>query len=184
MSAVCNSEVPEFLKWLKFKNKNLQIRSFPTTGRGIRSRRTIRAGEDLISLPLHLLITPKVDNEVTIYLDKASTPPNVLLAVFFMYECHLGENSKYYSYIKLLPSKFTTLFFCKENEVHALPSFMRHEVLEQTEQINQHYATIINSYFSKPCPHCGLNLSNVFEYSLFTWAWFAVNTRSVYYQVT
>ncbi|KAL0270489.1 UNVERIFIED_CONTAM: hypothetical protein PYX00_007886 [Menopon gallinae] len=177
-----DADVIDLLRWLRFKSRNLRIRCFPGSGRGVQSTKSIQAGEEIISLPLNLLITPKVENDVTICLDQDRVPGHLILTVFLMYENHLGDDSKYRHYLKLLPSEFTTLFFCAANELNTLPDFMRKEIVKQIQQVNYYYNVIRNFYYSKPCPHCGLHLNYVFKYNLFTWAWFCVNTRSVYYE--
>lgn len=180
-----NEDLFGLQKYLKLKSKHLKISYFSSTGRGIKCKRKLAEGDILIALPIHRLITSKSLCHVVSFLinNMNDKEPQLTLSIFLMYEQHLGSQSKYITYLKTLPKEYSNLFFCEPSEIKLLPEFLKETLLMQKKNLKNKYDLILQKMENSICPHCSTCLSSFFTEDRFYWAWFTVNTRSVYYKV-
>ncbi|XP_040564548.2 SET domain-containing protein 4 [Lepeophtheirus salmonis] len=146
----------EFIRWLHNlgwnPNTNLRLSFFSSTGRGLMALSPIESNSLIIRVPYEFVITR---SKAQCQTNDTRTTHDVL-AQFLTQESALREASKWFFYIKSLPSSYDVPFFIPEDEaLNALPSFWREPVLEQKERLKN-------------------SLTNA-------WAYFTVNTRAVYH---
>lgn len=193
-----NESPVEFLIHLKSRLLNEKCLSichlvpehFPLTGRGLKTLKRIENNEILIQLPFELLITTDAllqSNIKTLFLNSTADnfDPQCMLAVFLVYEVHLGINSKWYFYLRTLPQSFTNPDFCSNKEKEFLPSFVL-DSLRQAHKLEKNFSLIMKSIKHLEiinrfrCPHCNVHLQNIITFARYKWAYYVVNTRAVY----
>lgn len=184
------------VKWLKstgWSNETkLKTGDFVITGRGVYSKINIDASDPLIELPFSCLITlATIDDDLEFKnifnqsIDQLTTGKTTgeiafqcLLALYLVY---LRHHKKYTEYIDSIPTEFTTPFFCSKQELMVLPDVIFQEVFDQNSEIKLNYGKFASVLTDKLCScNCGDNLSVVFNLDAFKWAYFVVNSRSVY----
>ncbi|XP_052859937.1 SET domain-containing protein 4 [Anopheles cruzii] len=182
----CLEHVPLF-RWLKelgWRNETaLRIATFERTGKGLYSRRSIAGGDCIIALPFEALIgwnTIEKDEEFramfngeTIGQREASEkiPFQTLLAFYLCAQEH-KKNPRTEAYLQALPKTFSNPYFCSKAELLHFPEVLLRTMVEQNQQINVAFERIVTALHSQ--------WQGVFELERFKWAFFAVNTRSVY----
>jgi ATP-binding cassette subfamily B (MDR/TAP) protein 7 len=181
--------------WLLTTENCLSIRHlipehFPLTGRGLKTLKNIEKNEVLIQLPFRTLITTDILLQSNIKILFSNNiidnfNPQCILAVFLIYETHLGINSKWYIYLKTLPESFTNPDFCSNKEKKMLPSFIL-DALHKTHNLGNDFSllmkairhlNIVKKYY---CPHCNMPLQKIITFAKYKWAYYIVNTRAVY----
>lgn len=166
-----------------WRNENyLTVSSFKDTGRGLYAKKDVIEHEVLIELPFECMIsviTLESDEKFVELFDvenfndlKAQLSFQALLAFYLSYHKGLDEQSQWSSYIKTLPASFTTPYFCKKSELYHLTENLLRMVVNQNNSIKSQYE-IVRKLLKKECEH-SLNLDT------FKWAYFAVNSRSVF----
>lgn len=185
------------VKWLKstgWSNETkLKTGDFVITGRGVYSKMNIDASDPLIELPFSCLITlATIDDDLEFKnifnksIDQLTTGRTTtgdiafqcLLALYLVY---LRHHKKYTEYIDSIPTEFTTPFFCSKQELMVVPDVIFQEVLEQNSEIKLNYGKFASVLNDQLCScDCGDNLSVVYCLDAFKWAYFVVNSRSVY----
>lgn len=184
------------VKWLKstgWSNETkLKTGDFAITGRGVYSKINIDASDPLIELPFSCLITlATIDDDLEFknifsesieQLTTGRTTGEIafqcLLALYLVY---LKHHKKFVEYIDSIPTEFTTPFFCSKEELMVLPDVIFQEVFDQNNEIKLNYGKFASVLNDKLCScDCGDNLSVVFNLNSFKWAYFVVNSRSVY----
>lgn len=176
-------ELYRFMCNLGWENQaELRISDFPGTGKGLYSKRQIVAGDTIVRLPFDALISLKnieedetfkgrFDELVTEEFSKGDIQFQALLAYYLCYIC-LEQESGYSAYLKSLPKEFTTPYFCSKQEMACLPDTILKKMVEQN--------TIIKANFSKLDCALRKDSSELVSLEQFKWAYFVVNTRSVY----
>lgn len=171
---------PEFVKlckWMTSKGwkavTDLCPAVFWGTGRGLMAMSNIPAKCIIIKIPEKLLITKvKVLNENP-GLQQFSMSTAECLTFFIL-------NSKmkglYKSYLSTFPTSFSVGGLCKTHEVEILPLTIQEKVLCQQEYVLKKYQKFVALWKKLFCLALPLEL--------FQWAWFAVNTRAVFFQDT
>ncbi|XP_073841951.1 SET domain-containing protein 4 [Musca autumnalis] len=179
--------LPDLYKYLcslGWRNETqLTARNFPISGRGLCSKsQTLEIGSELIRLPSDALLSIKTlendDNFKEIFDETKFDKDHKisfqsLMTFYILYQKDLEENSKYQAYLKSLPTYFTTPYFCPISELQCLPENILERTVEQNRLIKMAYSNL----------KLVLNIQNFEEkYPLqqFRWAYFVVNTRSVY----
>lgn len=184
------------VKWLKstgWSNETkLKTGDFAITGRGVYSKININANDPLIELPFACLITlATIDDDLefknifresidqlTAVKSSGEIAFQCLLALYLVY---LKHHKKFVEYIDSIPTDFTTPFFCSKQELMVLPDVIFQEVFDQNSEIKLNYGKFASVLNDKLCScDCGNNLSVVFNLDSFKWAYFVVNSRSVY----
>lgn len=195
-----NENVEESLISLKswLLNENCSIHHlipeyFPLTGRGLKTLKHIENNEVLIQLPFRMLITTNTllqSNIRFLFLNNTtdSFSPQCMLATFLVYETHLGVNSKWYLYLKTLPQSFTNPDFCSNKEKRILPSFIL-DSLHQAHRLESNFSLLMKAVKhldinnKNRCSHCNLHLQRLITFKKYKWAYYVVNTRSVYIDI-
>ncbi|XP_020714474.1 SET domain-containing protein 4 [Ceratitis capitata] len=169
----------------------LTARNFPSTGRGICSKtQNFCAGDRLISLPLKCLVTICTLEESSHFKSQFDTkkfhkdlkiPFQALLALYVLHEQHLEEASHINAYIKSIPKQFSTPYFCTIAELQRLPEEILEKTVAQNRVIRESYACLKNIFHNNKCCYCGKQyFDDIYTLTAYKWAYFAVNTRSVY----
>jgi len=178
--------------WLLSENctsiRYLIPKHFSLSGRGLKTLKRIESDEILLQLPLRMLLTTDVLSQShikTLFLyttDKFS--PQCMLAIFLVYETHLGIESKWYLYLKTLPQSFTNPDFCSNKEKAMLPNFISRP-LYQTHKLQEDFSLLMKiikhmDVDRSHCPHCNVYLQKIVTFAKYKWAYYVVNTRAVY----
>ncbi|KAL2721721.1 hypothetical protein V1477_020541 [Vespula maculifrons] len=186
------NDAMNFLKYWLFQNcfsiSNFIPTNFPITGRGLKTIRDIKEHEILIKLPIKMLITTFTVSECDVrilFLKDQSYNAQHILSVFLIYEEHLGTSSKWYPYINSLPQYFSTPEFCTSKEKKLLPNFIR-EHMYYVHNIVRNFSLLMQSLQTLKkndknyCSHCNIPLDKIITFKKYKWAYYVVNTRSVY----
>lgn len=160
---------------------------FAETGRGIYSKKTIKSGELIIELPFEALITLATlekDNRFQLIFAgsllslKNKLSIQTLLAVYLLYLKHSGQHRPY---VDSIPESFSNPFFCTKSEMFALPEHIFEKVHKQCTTVKDQYQILQEECSSAYCSCCDRAFfPDTYTQDLFRWAYFAVNTRSVY----
>lgn len=174
-------------------DKNLKIKNFNDTGRGLYSPYNLNVNESIIEIPFNLLIglvTIQNDEQFMELIDlnschsselKMRLTTQSLLSVYLLYQRHMGESSKWSDYIKSIPDYFTNPLFCDKQELYFLPETILQASVTQNNTIKQNYSTFELLLKDKRCDCCGLTyFTEIVKLDDFKWAYFAVNSRSVF----
>lgn len=181
---VNEAECITLLEWAKRNGISLgKLRPayFPATGRGLMTCRKLNSGDLVISVPEEMLITAKTvgQSDIGKQLAKLSLKPLLMLCVFILYEKHRGKSSFWHPYISALPSSFNTPAFFNEEELNALPSSLHEQCITQINTVHESYEELKGLLESSTGILEKTFLDNL-TFDEFRWAWFVVNTRSVY----
>lgn len=180
------------VKWMKstgWSNETkLKTGDFAVTGRGVYSKINIDASDPLIELPFSCLITiATIDDDLEFKnifkesIDQLTTGQIAFQCLLALYLVYLRHHNKYTEYIDSIPTEFTTPFYCSKQELMVLPDVIFQEVFDQNSEIKLNYGKFASVLNDKQCTcNCGDNLSVVFNLDSFKWAYFVVNSRSVY----
>ncbi|XP_050335407.1 SET domain-containing protein 4 [Bactrocera neohumeralis] len=169
----------------------LTARDFPFTGRGVCSKKQkFCTGDPLINLPLKCLITIstleeaahfKSQFDITKFHKDHKISFQSLLALYILHEKHLEEASHISAYINTIPKQFSTPYFCPIAELQRLPVEILEKTVEQHRLIRENYTNLKSVFRRNECSYCGqLYFDEIYTLDAFKWAYFAVNTRSVY----
>ena len=191
--AVYDPESITLLKWAKQNGiyfGKLCPAMFTQTGRGLMTNKSLIHGDIVISVPENMLITLKTANESKIgrQLSKLQTKhldlsTKQMLCVFLLYEKYRGRNSFWYPYITTLPKSFTTPAYFSEEEIQLLPCDLQSERCVQLRSVRESYKGLI-ACLEEQSADLDKNFINYVTFDEFMWAWFVVNTRSVYKAVS
>ncbi|XP_031631331.1 SET domain-containing protein 4 [Contarinia nasturtii] len=174
--------------WLN--ETNLKVGDFPQTGRGIYSIKNFRKDDLLISLPIESLISivTIADDMKFRYLlnrifgeqEKQCTSQS-LLALYLLYLKHTIQRTEY---ISTLPTSFSVPYFCDAVEIQAMLPAIRDKVYDQREIIDVDFNCFQNSFKDTRCTCCNqIYFCDIFNKTDFEWSFFAVNSRSVYFNL-
>ncbi|XP_055911189.1 SET domain-containing protein 4 [Eupeodes corollae] len=187
----CDSAISlyHYMRQFGWKNeKKLTCLNFSTTGRGLCSKMTILEEDPIIRLPLEAMITiATLENDQDfrdLTEDLANFDTKVyfqsLLALYVLFQKH-SNDSQFRQYIESIPSSFSTPYFCQSDELYFLPEIVLLQSVDQNRKIRESYTAMQTALGSKLCPCCGLQyFKEVFTLKDFKWAYFAVNSRSVF----
>lgn len=176
--------------WLN-ENK-LEPADFQTTGRGIFSKQAVDTNQPLISLPFDSLITLTTiesDLEFKTLFEKDASDNltkklsfQCLLAVYILYRRHHHPHDPY---MKSIPASFSNPFFCTKQELLLLPEHIFQRVLEQSHQIKDTLSLLSVAIGGKSCSCCSMQyIPEIFSTDALKWAFFSVNSRSVFIDPT
>ncbi|ESO87310.1 hypothetical protein LOTGIDRAFT_210687 [Lottia gigantea] len=174
-----NKHLGKWVKKMGTKKHRLQSRIFPETGRGMMALSNFSPGDVIISLPFNLLITADTVLNSTIgHYIKSYNPKLSLhqaLALFLLFEKNKGEDSIWWNYLQTIPKSFTTVGYFSQEECVRLPERLQNSVQIHITKLRKDYRHCQKLWFMR-----GLYLN----FEAFQWAWYAVNSRSVYYKTT
>lgn len=198
---ICNAEAPEFdetfISLTRWMHRNdwqplckLKSRFFSDTGRGFMALKYIRKQDKLVSIPVSLLITTNTVSKSGvsyIFCESKKYYLQQVLSVFLVWERFLGKESFWFYYLQSLPRNFTTPFFCDEKELSCLPNTVQNFVSIQKKLVFETYYDIISSMKYIHSQHGATDQQNkfmsFFSTDMYVWAWFVVNTRSIFIDV-
>lgn len=177
------------LKEQGFENTNrLQPALFRSSGRGVFSTRTVDANDVLIELPFRSLITLatlQTDAEFCAFLSpglqKLTKKLSIqsLLALYVVHRQHISGGTDVY--VSSIPTAFTQPIFCTKSELMVLPETLFERVHQQNEDVRKTLAILSEALGDAQCPCCSAAyFPTIFTTANFKWAFFAVNSRSVY----
>lgn len=184
---------PDYINLLKWAKRNgvvfdgIRPAIFHDTGRGMVATRNIKNNRDIVSVPEKLLITTQTALKSvigTIY-QRVITRRNVkmskkcLLCLYLIYLRYLGKQSFWFPYIKTLPKDFNTPSYFKEKELKLLPSSCSKRCLNQISELKIAFENV-QDIFGETLREFDINFNRKLTYDNFRWAWFVINTRSVY----
>lgn len=162
---------------------------FPDTGRGVYSTRQLKENETLIELPVNgLICMATIENDAAFreLFDRRALIPlekkisiQSLLAFYLLFRRHRNVAD---AFIRTIPTAFSHPYFCNKAELLVLPDFLFERVLQQGQEITNSFA-LLSSALSDPykCHYCdAADFNKCFNITDFKWAFFAVNSRSVY----
>lgn len=171
--------------WLN--ETNLKVGEFPITGRGIYSIRNFQKHDLLISLPITSLISIAsiaddmkfrfLLNRVFGNAEKQITSQS-LLALYLLYLKHSEQRMEY---ISTLPTSFTIPYFSRPDEINGMLPNIRDKIHEQRDIVDSDYDCFQLRFKEARCLCCNrLYFCDIFDKIEYEWAFFAVNSRSVY----
>lgn len=175
------------VQWMKNNGwtHSLQLSptDFPSTGRGLKTLQYIASGDTIVNIPGKLLMTVETASKSLfgwLFKRKCFLTQQVL-AAHLLFERHLEDESFWVKYIMSLPEKVGTPVFTSSEEVNALPEDLSHTVNSFKDSVTKLFTEILDSISSDDrCPHCLVNISQIFTLDNFLWAWFVINSRAVY----
>lgn len=200
----CNNEkdLVLFNSWLSKQgvryNKKLVLAIFNDTGRGVLTKKKINAGEELINLPLNLTINVTsllmdvvfcsifLNNKVPClesYRRKVSFQS--LMAFYLVYLKAQGVESKWHVYLESLPKVYTVPYFLPlDVKCHIDDEIL--SVIEKQRNIIESSFNIFEDILQKTISNSSpvQNLEKYFTMPHYEWAYFTVNTRCVYMDLT
>ncbi|XP_045493549.1 SET domain-containing protein 4 [Colias croceus] len=193
-----NREVISLNSWLAQcgiqRSKNLSLAVFKDSDRGVLTKKKIKAGEEIVNLPLNLTInvtTLLIDVDFnSIFLDndkqclveyRQCVTFQSLLAFYLLFIKSQDSNSKWHTYLRSLPHTYTVPYFLKQN----VQNFLNPEILtvieNQKSVINGSFDIFVNILVNTKSTKKNVQkFSNCFTKSNYEWAYFTVNTRCVY----
>nr|XP_016933763.1 SET domain-containing protein 4 [Drosophila suzukii]XP_016933764.1 SET domain-containing protein 4 [Drosophila suzukii] len=174
---------------------HLSAQNYDQTGRGLCSKQDSFSPEDeLIRLPIGCLIsiaTLESDEAFKSLFNKELFDKDsrisfqALVACYLLYSKHLLECSLetlhtfYASYLDTIPTSYSTPYFCSIPELQCLPESLLERTVAQNRQIRGYFEIIKSLVLNCDC--CGKSYGQeIWTLAQFKWAYFTVNTRSVY----
>lgn len=183
VSCACRHNIIALRMWMKNKahfKSQLIPAEFSDTGRGLMTKTNIKPGEIVISVPVNLLITTTsaLQSEIgeIIKCWKPKLTPMQCLIVLLVWEKHKDKGSEWYPYIDILPSSFTTPAYFSSRELSLLPISVRTKASDKIKQLKESFEVV--AQFSKGN---WKSFNHVLSFEDFKWAWYVVNTRSVFF---
>ena len=168
------SELIELCKWMHKSGwkpvARLRPAVFPSTGRGLMALSHLKPDDLIVQIPYKLLVTrERVLREIP---ELSSQSTTAELLTLFLVHCH--KNQLQTAYLKTVPTEYSVAALCSSEEINILPIALKCKVAASKEYIRHKYEKLFK--MSKSL------LDQNLTYDLFTWAWFSVNTRAVYYK--
>ncbi|KAM3956419.1 LOW QUALITY PROTEIN: SET domain-containing protein 4 [Aphomia sociella] len=179
------------------RNDKLVLAVFDDTGRGVLTKKKINPGEELMNLPLNLTInvtTILMDIQFcNIFLDnkklclqeyKQSVTFQSLMALYLTYLKAQGSRSEWYLYLESLPNEYTTPYFLRDDILIHVDTDILAVITKQKDIINTSYCIFEEILRNTTSNDVTVNeLKNV-NMSIYEWAYFTVNTRCVFMDLT
>ena len=187
-AAVFEQGYIELLKWAKRNGISfgkLRPAYFRQTGRGLMTCRKLSKGDLVISVPEKMLITTKTAERSQIVKTFIKLQPKYsltaiqILCIFILYEKFQGGSSFWYPYIRTLPTSFNTPAYFKAEELSALPSSLQQQCVTQTKTVRESFEEL-KGYVENDSTMLDKAFLDFLTFDEFRWAWFVVNTRSVF----
>uniref|UniRef100_A0A182YR34 Iron-sulfur clusters transporter ABCB7, mitochondrial n=1 Tax=Anopheles stephensi TaxID=30069 RepID=A0A182YR34_ANOST len=172
-----------WLKQLGWRNDTaLRIASFESTGKGLFSRQPLAEGDCLISLPYEALVGLNVlerDDDFRNMFDETALQESAqssekipFQSLLAFYLCVAAKSSRLDAYLQSLPTTFTNPYFCTKQELVYLSEVLLQRMVEQNGAIKSGMEKIQSVLREEH--------KNSIELDKFKWAYFVVNSRSVF----
>lgn len=97
--------------------------------------------------------------------------------MFLIWEQHKHSVSPWFPYINLLPPFFSTPAYFTQTELTYLPKSVRLKATEELDRLQNTFMEV--KHFSRRYWN---EFDNVLTFDRYHWAWYVINTRSVFYQ--
>ncbi|XP_045446042.1 SET domain-containing protein 4 [Melitaea cinxia] len=200
----CNNEkdLVQLNAWLAKEgvryNKKLVLAVFNDTGRGVLTKKKIKAGEELINLPLNLTI-----NVTSLLMDvvfcKVFLENNIpcllkysrkvsfqsLMAFYLVYLRSQGQKCKWYIYLESLPKIYTVPYFLPNEIKKYIDDEINSVIIKQRNIIENTFYIFEELLKNTTCiSDIVQNFRSYFSLCNYEWAYFTVNTRCVYMDLT
>ncbi|XP_077285361.1 SET domain-containing protein 4 [Arctopsyche grandis] len=193
------TDVVNLNRWIKrvgFKlTKKVRLVEFPETGRGVMALENVKSSDVLLEVPFRgiiCLITLENDANFksllfgTSVADRAKCSFQELVAFYLAYvKTHIAEYPFWLHYLNTLPKKFTLPYFYKSASTDFLDESIIKIVEFQKERVSTSYTYFRNIILEVA------KVNDKFSYFLekfsldtYEWAYFIVNTRCVYMDLT
>ncbi|XP_073952055.1 SET domain-containing protein 4 [Choristoneura fumiferana] len=192
------SELIQLNSWLAkegmFYNNKLVLAVFDATGRGVLTKKKITPGEELMNLPLNLTINVTsilmdatfcnifLENKKLSFLEyKHSVSFQALMAFYLTFLRSQGKKSKWFVYLESLPKEYTVPYFLPNETKVYVDTDILAVITKQKYIIDTSFLI-----FKDILNHSTSEESNVIKFkqnftlSIYEWAYFTVNTRCVY----
>ena len=106
--------------------------------------------------------------------------PQQVVCIFLITERSKGISSFWHPYIDVLPPDFTTPAYCFSNQpdFDYLPEPTRSKAITQFSDIKSTYQNA--SHLFEDIERTFPQYHGIFDFKSFLWAWFVINSRSVY----
>ncbi|PZC78263.1 hypothetical protein B5X24_HaOG202335 [Helicoverpa armigera] len=179
-------------------NDKLHLAVFQETGRGVLTKKKIRSGEELMNLPLNLTI-----NVTTILLDnlfcniffenskrclveyKQSISFQSLMAFYLAFLRFQSDNTKWHIYLESLPKDYSVPYFLPNDVKLNIDSDILSVISKQKDIIDSSYSIFENVLLSNVSVHNTIrDFKKNFSLADYEWAYFTVNTRCVFMDLT
>lgn len=178
----------QLVKWLSAQTWSptckLAPALFTQTGRGMVAKENISSNSILASLPASILITVRTvaNSELSkVFINpELSFSTQQVLSAFLVYQKHLGLDSHWLPYLNILPNQYSSPVFCSEEVISAFPETTANKIYRMKAKIDELYLSLVEAMADKLCDHCDKPYCNIFSFEKFQWAWFTVNSRSVF----
>ena len=99
------------------------------------------------------------------------------ISVFIIWERSRSSLSPWQPYLSSLPKRFTTPGYFSDTELSLLPVSVYSKCVMEVNKIKESYRKI-----SEYCKSEWTAFHQLLTLDVFTWAWYVINTRSVYYK--
>lgn len=96
-----------------------------------------------------------------------------LMSIFLIQEKRKGRNSKWWNYMTVVPKTYDTPAFWDSKDIVLFSPQLYKKVLSSLQDLQTSYDEVV-TFLSN-------NLDLSITYKDFRWAWYTINTRSVYY---
>lgn len=166
---------------------HLRIGNFPLTGRGIYTTKNLRENDLLIEMHTDALITINtiaVDSYFATLARRILVPFGIKIntqCLFAFYILYVKYHHRYTAYIDSIPPVFTVPYFCSDYELKGMSNEIQIKVESQRKIISSAYALLEHKLCMEYCACCNRPfVPELMNQSAFEWAFFAVNSRSVY----
>ncbi|XP_038210814.1 SET domain-containing protein 4 [Zerene cesonia] len=176
------------------RSKKLSLAVFKDSDRGVLTKKKIKAGEEIINLPLNLtinVITLLIDADFnSIFLDndkqclveyKQCVTFQSLLAFYLLFLKSQDSDSKWHTYLRSLPQYYTVPYFLNEDVQNYLNPEILAVIEKQKSVVDESFDVFVNILVNIKSDKNNIQkFSKYFTKSHFEWAYFTVNTRCVY----
>lgn len=180
------------------RNNKLVLAIFDDTGRGVLTKKKVQCGEELMNLPLNLTInvtTILMDNLFCrIFLEnsklclveyKQSVSFQSLMAFYLAFLKFQSDKTKWHIYLESLPKEYTVPYFLPNEIKLSIGNDIQSVISMQKDIIDTSYNVFVNILSNN------LSTDNIikdfkksFSLSSYEWAYFTVNTRCVFMDLT
>lgn len=182
-------DISKSLRQNGWRNETLlRIGEFAMTGRGVYSTKRLSEMDLIISLPIQSMIsivTMERDNCFRQLMNsgfegkKRLVTSQSLLAIYLLF---LKHHRRKLDYINTVPSTFSTPYFCTATERSHMIGTIMEKIANQRQTIQHDFECFQHCFGQLCCSHCNRKrFCDIFTLVEFEWAFFAVNSRSVYF---
>lgn len=192
-----NAEIILLNSWLLKngirKNEKLGLAVFDDTGRGVLTKKKIKSGEELLNLPLNLTINVTtiltdlpfcnifLENQKQCLLEYKNSISFQSLMAFYLTFLKVNMNSKWAVYIESLPKEYTVPYFLPNEIKRFIDDDILTVISKQKDAVELSFNIFVNVLKNNLSVDGSIQrLKKLFTKPDYEWAYFTVNTRCVY----